>query len=87
MFCTLIKIKLNNHSDWDKWLMGILEVTQDHALVHIPPPVDIRVQTFVLRTQDSSTTLDPSMIVDSNDNGQHDEGGIEGLEDGKDKAG
>ena len=34
-FQTLIKLKLNNHSDWDKWLARLLEVTQDYALV--PP--------------------------------------------------
>ena len=31
-----MKLKLNNHSDWDMWLAGLREVIQDYALV--PPP-------------------------------------------------
>ena len=28
-----MKLKLNNHSDWDKWLARLLKVTQDYALM------------------------------------------------------
>ena len=29
----LMKMKLNVHSDWDRWLPKLLEVSQDYALV------------------------------------------------------
>ena len=32
-FQGLMKIKLNVHSDWDRWLTKLLEVSQDYALV------------------------------------------------------
>ena len=32
-FLGLMKTKLNVHSNWNRWLSKLLEVTQDHALV------------------------------------------------------
>ena len=32
-FQGLIKMKLNMHSDWNCWLLKLLKVTQDYALV------------------------------------------------------
>ena len=32
-FLNLMKIKLNVHADWEKWLSKRLEVTQDYVLV------------------------------------------------------
>ena len=76
-------MKLNVHSDWDRWLSKLLEVTQDYALVL--PLWIFAYERLFSDHKIRPPKLDQSLVGNQDDYRQHDQGRITCLEARTDK--